>query len=124
MVVANPVPEVIMVIERKPLIILLSKRLSILLFVLMWITFFVYLLGSIQEFQESTQLALLYTSSILSSALFVFTLLAISLNIGFAAILRKPLLLLGGLGYMLIAINALAIIIISGIIIIIAKGNG
>ncbi len=109
--------------EGKPLIVLLVKRAVVLLFGLCLLCVFLYGVGTVQGFLDSTQIALLRAASGLGLLLGIGAAYGIALDVGISATLKSPRFLLGAGGYLFLSLVGIIIAGIASFILVAISGN-
>ena len=109
--------------EGKPLIILLVKRAVLFLFGLCLLSVFLYGVGTVQEFLDTTQVALLRASSGLGLLLGIGAAYGIFLDIGAASLLKAPRYLFGAGAYLFLSLFGLALAGAASFILVAIAGN-
>jgi len=109
--------------KKKLLIMLLVKRAVLFLFALNFLSLFLYVVGTAQEFLDSTQLMLLRISSALGLLVAIAALYGFAFNVFFLVRRRKLSFLAGTLSYLLLAIAGAVIASLISFILVALSGN-
>jgi hypothetical protein len=116
-------PPMISKPEGKPLLVLLVKRAVLFLFALCLLCIFLYSVGTVQEFLDATQIALLRAASGLGLLLGIGAAYGIALDIGSASLLKDPRFFLGAGAYFFLSLIGLLIAGIASFILVTISGN-
>ncbi len=109
--------------RKKPLIALLVKRTVFFFFFFSLLIILLYVVGTIQEFMESTQLILLRILVIMSIFLSIGALYGSILDAGFLIVKHQKQFLLGIILYLLMIIFGVSISLISSFLLVLVGGN-
>ncbi len=109
--------------EGKPLILLLVKRAVLFLFALCLLCIFLYGIGTLQEFLDSTQTALLRAASGLGLLLGIGAAYGIALDIGSAVAYKSSRFLFGAFFYFILSAIGLLVAALASFILVIISGN-
>jgi hypothetical protein len=109
--------------RKKPLIALLVKRTVLFFFFASILLILLYVVGTIQDFMESTQIILLRLLAIMSIFLSIAALYGGLLDIGYFIIKHRRQSLLGILSYVLLIAFGVSISVITSFMLVLAGGN-
>jgi hypothetical protein len=109
--------------RKKPLIALLVKRTVFFFFFFSLMIIMLYIVGTFQEFMESTQLILLRFLVVMSIFLSIGALYGSILDAGFFIIKRQRQFLLGIIFYFLMIIFGVCISLIASFLLVLVGGN-
>jgi hypothetical protein len=116
-------PRMITKPEGKPLLVLLVKRAVFFLFGLCLLCIFLYCVGTVQEFLDATQIALLRSASGLGLLLGIGAAYGLVLDIGAATLLKTPRFLLGAGAYLFLSLTGILVAGIASFILVTVSGN-
>jgi hypothetical protein len=116
-------PRMITKPEGKPLIVLLVKRAVFFLFGLCLLCLFLYCIGTVQDFLDSTQIAILNAASGLGLLLGIGAAYGFVLDIGAASTLKAPRYLLGAFAYFFLAVTGISVAGLASFILVAISGN-
>jgi hypothetical protein len=109
--------------RKKPLIALLVKRTVLFFFFSSVMIILLYIVGTIQEFMESTQIILLRFLVIMSIFLAIGALYGGLLDAGFLIIKRQTQYLFGLFSYFLMIVIGIVISLIASFLLVLIGGN-
>jgi hypothetical protein len=116
-------PPMIAKPEGKTLIVLLVKRAVLFLFALCLLCIFLYCVGTVQDFLDATQIALLRAASGLGLLLSIGAAYGMVLDIAAASVHKAPRFLFGAGAYLFLAITGTAVAGIASFILVAIAGN-
>ena len=109
--------------QKKPLIALMVKRTVFFFFIASLMIIFLYIVGTVQGFMETTQIILLRFLVIMGIFLSIGALYGSILDAGFIFIKHRRQFVLGIISYLLLIIFGVIISVIASFILVLAGGN-
>lgn len=109
--------------QKKPLIALLVKRTVFFFFSFSLLITFLYIVGTIQGFMETTQTILLRLLVIMGIFLSIGALYGSIMDAGFILINHRRRFILGIISYLLLVMFGVTISVISSFILVLTGGN-
>ena len=109
--------------RRKPLILLLVKRAVFFLMVMCALSFFLYGIGTSQDFLESTQFGLLRLSSVLGLLLAVGSGYGVVIDVFYTFASRSKIFIWGAVAYACSALLGAVVALLANGILVVVSGN-